>query len=143
MSVIDSITTPDGRTINVVDPDKTGFNGLTSDTFLKLLIAQLQNQDPTEPVSNEQLLTQISQMRDLQSSLELTESLKDLTSSQQSAQFSSSAAAFIGKRVTGTTEAGATVSGLVDRALLRDGKTFLGIGGNEIPTGNVTIVTTE
>ena len=34
----------------------TGFAALTSQDFLKMLITELQNQDPTQPVSNSELL---------------------------------------------------------------------------------------
>ena len=82
--------------VNIVDSSKTGFNGLTSEDFVKILIAQLQNQDPTNPMDSDQLLSQISQMRGLQSSLELSASLKSLTLSQQL----TSATSFLGKQVT-------------------------------------------
>lgn len=107
-----------------VDRDKVGFNGLTSETFMKLLIAQLQNQDPLEPVGNEELLSQMSMMRNLQSNIELGDAMKSITVNQQLATASS----FIGKSIQGTDVNEQPVSGLVDRAFLADGKAYVGVG---------------
>jgi flagellar basal-body rod modification protein FlgD len=40
----------------------TGINALGPDSFLKLLIAQLQNQDPESPMDTGQMVTQLAQM---------------------------------------------------------------------------------
>lgn len=125
--------------VNVVDSANTGFNGLTSDDFLKLLITQLQNQDPSNPMDSDQLLQQVSEMRALQSNIELSNSLKSLTLAQQL----SSAASFLGKQVTGTDANQQTVSGAVSQVVVSGGKTLLAIGNSQIELGNVTKVTTN
>lgn len=117
----------------VVDANSVGFGGLNSDDFMKLLITELQNQDPTEPVSNEQLLNQLSTMRNLQSNIELADTLKEITAGQQL----TSAAAFIGKEVTATTADGVSVTGVVDRAFVHEGTTYLGIGEAAVPVSDV------
>jgi len=121
---------------DVVDAASTGFAGLTADHFLTLLITELQNQDPTEPMKNEDLLNQLSMMSSLQSNNELGEALKAIASSQQL----STAATFIGKSVTGTDVDRQTITGIVDRAFSRDGQVFVGIGDAEIPMNNVTSI---
>ncbi|MCH7700894.1 MAG: hypothetical protein IID37_04330 [Planctomycetes bacterium] len=70
--------------------------GLTADDFFKLLITQLTNQDPLEPTSNQELMQQISAIRDIDLSTTLVESLKTLTSQQRFA----AAPALMGKYVT-------------------------------------------
>ncbi len=70
---------------------------LDADDFLQLLVTQLTNQDPLEPTSNEELLQQLSAIRDIQLSTTLADSLKTLTGNQRYG----SAAALIGKHVTG------------------------------------------
>ncbi len=124
-------------TEGLVDRDKIGFGGLTSDSFLKLLIAQLQNQDPLEPIGNQELLNQITQMRNLQSNIELSDFLKSIVSGQQL----SLAAGFIGKTIEGTDQTGEPVTGVVDRVFVDSGKTFLGVDGAIVPLENVTSVT--
>lgn len=113
---------------NIVDRNETGFAGLDSTAFMKLLITQLQNQDPTEPVTNSELLNQLAMMRNLQSNIELGDSLAAITSSQNL----SNAAAFIGRTVVGTNTNKEQVTGVVDRAFVADGEAFVGIGSDEI-----------
>ena len=85
---------------------------LSSDDFFKLLITQLTNQDPMEPTSNEELLQQISSIRDIELSTTLTESLQRLAGQQQFG----SASTLIGQYVTsvagsdGSVQAGTVVA---------------------------------
>jgi flagellar basal-body rod modification protein FlgD len=123
--------------VNVVDADQVGFAGLTSESFLTLLITELQNQDPTEPIGNEELLNQLSMMRNLQSNIELGDTLKAITSDQQL----STAATFIGKSITGISTEQEEVAGIADRAFLKDGQVFVGVGDSEIPLSQVSVVT--
>lgn len=131
---------PTGEQIPIVDASETGFSALTAEDFLRLLIVQLQNQDPTEPTSNEELLGQLSQMQSLQSNLDLSETLENLTSAQLSSAFTSSAGALIGKQIEATDENGEPVSGIAERAILREGKTYIGVGDIEVPIENITLI---
>jgi flagellar basal-body rod modification protein FlgD len=114
----------------------SGFNGLDSTAFLKLLITQLQNQDPTQPTSNEELLQQLSAMRSLQSNIELSDTLKSFASNQDL----TAGASFLGKSITGTDANNNQVAGVADRVFVQDGKTILGIGNSEVPLANVSAV---
>jgi flagellar basal-body rod modification protein FlgD len=129
-------TTASGANVPTVDADKIGFGGLTSDTFMRLLITQLQNQDPLEPVGNEELLSQLSMMRNLQANIELGESLKAITTNQQL----STAATFIGREITGLDTGRNPISGVVERAFLRDGAAFVSVGGRDVSLNDVTSV---
>jgi flagellar basal-body rod modification protein FlgD len=140
-TIIDYTYTPSGQPIPIVDPATTGFNGLKAEDFLKMMVAQLKNQDPTNPTSNEDLLNQISQMQSLQSSVELSTSMKNVTSSLLTSSFSSQAASLIGKQVEGKDADGEDVAGVVDRAMFKDGKVYLGIGEKEVTVDTVTSVT--
>jgi len=124
--------------VPIVDSSQTGFASLTSADFMKLLITQLQNQDPTNPMDSDQLLSQISQMRDLQSSIELSSALKNLTLNQQL----SSATSFLGKTVTALHGSDQQqIEGVVDRVQVADGKAMLEIGGQQIELSEVVSVT--
>jgi flagellar basal-body rod modification protein FlgD len=125
-----------GAGVPVVDRSQTGFAGLNSETFMKLLITQLQSQDPLEPMGNDELLSQISMMRNLQANIELGDAMKSITSNQQL----STAATFIGKTVTGVAADDSEVSGVADRAFLRDGLAYVGIGQAEVPLSQITTV---
>jgi len=125
--------------VKYVDRADTGFNGLSSEDFLKILIAQLQNQDPSNPMDSDQLLQQVSAMRALQSNIELSDSLKSLTMSQQL----TSATSFLGKQIAGVNADSETVSGTVDRVVVSEGKTFLAVGAKQIELSKVSTVAPE
>ncbi|MEZ6046919.1 MAG: flagellar hook capping FlgD N-terminal domain-containing protein [Planctomycetaceae bacterium] len=123
-----------------VDKADTGFNGLKPEDFLLMLITQLQNQDPTQPTSNEELLSQLSMMQSLTSSRDLADTIEELNTTQQQAvesQKLTNAAGLIGKQITGINESGFTVSGLVDRAFMNEGEAYLGSGANILPLSSV------
>jgi len=123
--------------VRTVEADEIGFAGLTSQDFMKLLIAQLQNQDPTNPLDSDQLLNQITQMRNLQSSIELESALKNLTLSQQL----SGATSFLGKMVTALHgDNDQEIQGIVERVQVKDGKALLTIEGTDIELSEVVSV---
>lgn len=112
----------------------TGFAALTSQDFMKMLLAELKNQDPTQPVSNSDLLQQLSQMQSLQSNVELKSTLSSLASDQQF----SSGASFLGKVVTGTDSNKNPVSGVADSISVQNGTVTIGVGASSIPISNLT-----
>ncbi len=69
---------------------------LGKDDFMKLLLIQLQNQDPTEPMDSEKILTQTSQLAALESTENTNKTLEKLSASMGSSQQFSTIAA-IGK----------------------------------------------
>ena len=97
---------------------------LDSNDFLKLLITELTNQDPFEPTGNEELLRQISSIRDIELSTTQTESLQRLTSQQSIG----SASSLMGQFVTGHSNP----DGTIDRGMV------VGIRFNE--SGSPTLV---
>ncbi|MBI1825600.1 MAG: hypothetical protein HY287_13300 [Planctomycetes bacterium] len=83
---------------------------LSSNDFFQLLITQILNQDPLQPTSNEDLLKQISSIREIQLSSTLTDSLQKLAGQQQIG----SASGMIGQYVTSVPKG----DGSVDRGLV-------------------------
>ena len=57
----------------------TGSTDLGEDTFLRLLTTQLQNQDPTNPVSNEEFVAQLATFSQLEELQGLSGKLDSLT----------------------------------------------------------------
>ncbi len=113
---------------------------LGGDDFFKLLIAELTNQDPLEPTSNQDLLNQISSIRDIELSSNLSSSLDSLTEQQRFA----SSAGLIGRFVNGkSSEEGAPpVSGTVTAIRFdANGKAILELeGGETLPLEQVSSV---
>jgi len=123
------------------DAGGAGFNSLTADDFLTLLITQLQNQDPTEPVDNAEILNQLATMQGLTSNIELSSTLKDVASSLAKSETDfgqklSVGASYIGQTVT----LDDSTVGVVDRAFLAGGETFVGINGVDVPISRVVSV---
>jgi flagellar basal-body rod modification protein FlgD len=112
----------------------TGFAALTSQDFLTMLITELKNQDPTQPVSNTELLQQLSQMQALQSNVELKSTLDNFANNEQIA----SGASFLGKVVSGTDANNNQVSGVADSVFMQNGTLMIGIGSSAISVANVT-----
>ena len=119
-----------------VDARDQGFAGLTSSDFLELLVTEMQNQDPLEPMTNDQILTQLSSMRELEANQSLTQSIENLATGQNV----TSAAALVGREITGLDASGSPVSGIVDSATVTDGSATLVVGGDSLPLGNVQTV---
>jgi flagellar basal-body rod modification protein FlgD len=64
---------------------------------MKILITQLQYQDPFEPMGNQEMVAQIASIRELEMNVQLTGSLRQMTEQQRVG----SAAALIGKYAKG------------------------------------------
>jgi flagellar basal-body rod modification protein FlgD len=79
--------------------------------FLQLMIAELTNQDPLNPMDNTQLVQQIGAIREISATDKLTDSL-DLV---QSGQSLSTASSLIGKNVKALTDDNENVEGIVER----------------------------
>lgn len=76
-----------------------GTNALGKDDFMKLLIAQMSNQDPLSPVDNSEFVAQLAQF----SSLESMNSVRDAVDSLsllQSAATNAQVASLVGREVT-------------------------------------------
>ncbi|HTN02318.1 flagellar hook assembly protein FlgD [Planctellipticum variicoloris] len=134
-NAVNAATNP-ASAVKTVDASKAGLNGLTSQTFLKLLITQLQNQDPTNPTDSNELLQQVSSMQSLQANIELQSTLKTVSLNQQL----SSAASFLGKTIAATQNED-FVSGVVDSVRVADGKALLTVDGKEVDLTNVLWMT--
>ena len=63
-------------------PDAPGggalSNGLGQDAFLKLLVTQLQHQDPTQPQDTNQMLSQLAQFSSLEQLVEISDALRGI-----------------------------------------------------------------
>lgn len=109
------------------------LNDVNLDDFLKLLIAELQNQDPMSPMDNNQILQQVSQIREIESNSRLTETLESV----QLGQAMATASSLIGQYITALTVDGEKVSGQVDRVSVVDGQPKLMVGDYEVDLDNI------
>ena len=59
---------------------KTGFAQLGQADFLKMMMAQLKNQDPTDPVDQKEMLAQMAQFSSLSGITQMGDTLKSIAS---------------------------------------------------------------
>lgn len=65
---------------------ETGNSVLGKDDFLKILITQLQYQDPTNPVDDKEFIAQMAQFSSLEQMQNMTKAMEDLLASQHETQ---------------------------------------------------------
>lgn len=99
------------RNSQIGDGSEEGYNSLNTDDFLRLLINELQNQDPLDPVDNAAMIQQLGQIREIGASDQLTSTLSQLNNSQQLV----TASGLIGQQVDGLDDNGSNLSGIVDK----------------------------
>ena len=110
---------------------------LKTDDFIKMMVTQLQNQDPLEPAKNQELLQQMSQIGQLQSNSQMQDLLKGLALQNQIG----SAGNLIGKMVSGIDESNDPIEGLVTAVRVeKDGVRLELDNGKTLPLGNVTSI---
>ncbi len=79
---------------------QTGLSSkLGKDEFLKILLIQLQHQDPTNPMKDEDFIAQLAQFSSLEQLKNISEGIEDLSKNFKN-YLIYSAASFIGKSVT-------------------------------------------
>lgn len=120
---------------NVDFQKSSGFEALKTEDFVKILIAQLSNQNPLEPLDNNQLLEQVSAINSLSASSQLVDTLNGLALNQGLGAASS----LIGREVTAKV-GGKEVTGIVEKAVVEDGEVFVVFGGNKVRFGAITSV---
>ncbi len=115
------------------------FSNIGLEQFISLMVTELQNQDPLNPMDNTQLLQQLSQMQSITSTKKLTETLDSVLLGQNL----SNAGALIGKTINGLTDDGTEVTGKVDQATLVSNVPYLNVGDKSIKISNVRYIYPE
>jgi len=112
-----------------------GAQSLDMNSFMKLLTTQLQNQDPTNPTDNSQMIAQLAQFSSLQGISQLNTTVSGFQSTLQSSQIMQ-AASLVGKAaiVKGNTA-------YMYNSTASDGTTKASgiVGAVDIPTGATSV----
>jgi flagellar basal-body rod modification protein FlgD len=109
--------------------DQTSKTAVDYQSFLKLLVAEMRNQDPTNPMDSTQYVAQLAAFSQVEQSVQINTKLDQLLQSSTLAQ----ADALIGRTVT---SADGKVTGKVTEVrLLSDGIVAVLEGGKEITMG--------
>ena len=106
------------------------------DTFLKLLVAQLRYQDPTNPTDGAEFLAQTAQFTVVEKLEELAKTNTELLAAERL----STATSMIGRSVEYTSTEGTEATGVVTASRIGPLGPQLAIGNDEIPLSSVTAV---
>jgi flagellar basal-body rod modification protein FlgD len=121
--------------MNTTQPSTSNSTEQTSKTavdyqsFLKLLVAEMKNQDPTNPMDSTQYVAQLAAFSQVEQSVQINTKLDQLLQSSTLAQ----ADALIGRTVTSAD--GAVTGKVTEVRLLSDGIVAVLEGGKELVMG--------
>jgi len=114
---------------------------LDKNAFMRLLVSQLENQDPLSPVANEDFVAQLANFSSLEQLEGLNQNVVAMIALNQSNALLSQltqSSALIGKSVTWQDfDTQATHSGTVESVKIVDGLAVLRIDGQDVPLGAV------
>jgi flagellar basal-body rod modification protein FlgD len=125
-----------------IGQDPTGrnaFEDVDMGQFIDLMIAELQHQDPMNPMDNSQMMEQLGQIREIAASDKLTESLDSVMLGQTMA----TSANLLGKKIEGLDEYGERAEGLVDGISIVEGKPVLKVGLQKVAMSDISKIYAE
>ncbi len=111
-------------------------SGVDSEAFLTLLVAEMKNQDPLEPTSNTEWVSQYATFTQVSE-------IQAIGDSMSSVQAQSLVGKNVIMRVTDSTGDTNYVDGMVERVGYQDGKAYLYIGGNPYSIDDLDTVISE
>ncbi len=111
----------------------TLMNGVSKSDFLKLLVAQLQNQDPMKPMEDKEFISQMAQLNTVEQITNMNNQLTQFLAFEAISQ----AGAMIGKAIEASPSGGALITGVVQEIRLEQGKPVLIVNGNPVGMGDI------
>ncbi|WML52003.1 flagellar hook assembly protein FlgD [Neobacillus sp. PS3-12] len=100
----------------------SGSSSLGKDDFLKILMTQLQNQDPLNPMQDQDFISQMATFSSLEQMTNLNSSMDNFVKSAEQNQFMQ-ASSMIGKTVTYLDDQDNQMTAVVKSVLFKDGST--------------------
>ena len=140
-SALGTVSPSDSSSTNVGGVDTLGGaagtgtgSSLSTGDFMKLFLAQMENQDPSQPMDDTQMLSELSQMTEVSTLQQVQTALAGSQLAQSSA--------LIGKNVTGQDVNGTAVNGVVSSVTQStDAGLVLQVGSQYIKPDSVVTVT--
>lgn len=112
---------------------------LGKDQFLKILITQLQNQDPMQPMEDKEFIAQMAQFSSVEQLVNISSQLKTLNQSL------GTVSGMIGREISWLSsnkeDNGTLRQGIVDSIIVRDGVQYAKVGNDEIKLDEIIQVT--
>ncbi|QQE11194.1 hypothetical protein JD969_17105 [Planctomycetota bacterium] len=116
--MVDAVGASGNQTQNVSGSQSNPYAELDSSEFVKLMVAELVNQDPFEPNDTAAVMEQLSSLMNIESQNKLQASLESMVNQQSIAQSSG----LIGYEVTGLDGNNKTVTGVVQSIRVVEGE---------------------
>lgn len=121
---------------------------LGKDAFLKLMLAQLQNQDPLEPTDDKEFIAQMASFSSLEQMNNMADGFTELVSLVKSGIMSQvsmqQATGYLGAEIeytkTNEDKTTTTLNGIVSSVRLESGTPVLMVNGNKVQLSDVTSV---
>lgn len=137
-------STPQGTSIfsattNTTSTKKSASGEVGKDDFMKLMLAQLRNQDPLKPMDDQAFVAQTAQFNALDQMTKINATLATLLQSQQLTE----ASGMIGKAVSALDADGKAVTGLVTGASVEKGASMLYIGTTKVAVDKVSAIASD
>ena len=109
---------------------------LGKDDFLKLLVDQLKNQDPTSPTDSSTFMAQLAQFSSLAQQTNMSQTLTGLASTDAVTQ----GVDLIGRNLTFTRTDGSSGTGIAQAITVAGGAVVIDVGGENVDPADVTAV---
>jgi flagellar basal-body rod modification protein FlgD len=136
ISPISQVMAQTASAIQTTTASSTGSNSLDESDFMVMLVAQLKNQNPMEPMDDKALMGQVTQLNSLHELQAISAQLKTLAAASQT----SYAASLIGKQVKTFKTGEEPVEGQVTAMEIIEGDVILTIGDKTALLSSVTEV---
>jgi|WetSurMetagenome_2_1015567.scaffolds.fasta_scaffold736547_2 flagellar basal-body rod modification protein FlgD len=135
------VNQPNSRVVQNPDPNNpllaSTSDATSGQDFMKLVIEQLKNQDPMDPMKSEEFTTQLAQINSLQQLVSLNQTMSSFIQSGKLGD----ATALIGHYVEGIDANSTPVTGVVDSVDVVEGEPVLRIGDKMLLLEQVATVT--
>lgn len=109
---------------------------LDKDAFLRLMLLQMQSQDPLSPMDHADMIAQLAQFSALEQMNNLNDSFTVFGRDIQQMNFSA-ANGFLGRTISGIDLNGNIKQGTVDRVVMDSGSVYVLVDNTPIPVANV------
>lgn len=109
-------------------------NSLSEADFMKLLVTQLRNQDPTKPLEDREFISQMTQLTSLK---QLNEMISTMQTFSKELAFTRTLG-LVNKWVVYERSEGEMVQGMVESIRVKNGQTFLNVNNEEISLDQVS-----
>lgn len=106
---------------------------LDKNAFLKLLVEQLKNQDPLEPLKNEDFIAQLAQFNSLEEMINLNESFDSMLQVQSMTQ----ASGLVGQSIAFQDEEGEMYTGIAESVTMIEGVPALQVGSFSVEMDDI------